>query len=72
MSQTGRGREPQGCNCVSGLKYLWQGRGGKFIVNKTFDVSLIYFHFNVLTKSKDLTIGLQQCVTELRVVLLPL
>lgn len=46
--------------------------GGGFIVNKTFDVSLIYFHFNVLTKSKDLTIGLQQCVTELRVVLLPL
>lgn len=45
---------------------------GRFIVNKTFDVSLIYFHFNVLTKSKDLTIGLQQCVTELRVVLLPL
>lgn len=45
---------------------------GGVIVNKTFDVSLIYFHFNVLTKSKDLTIGLQQCVTELRVVLLPL
>lgn len=57
--------------CV-GIEIPLAGAGGKFIVNKTFDVSLIYFHFNVLTKSKDLTIGLQQCVTELRVVLLPL
>lgn len=58
--------------CVGIEIPLAGAEGGKFIVNKTFDASLIYFHFNVLTKSKDLTIGLQQCVTELRVVLLPL
>lgn len=44
--------------------------GAEFVVNGTLDMRFVYFCFNVSTRSTVLTIALQQCVTELGVVLL--